>query len=241
MRTLLASILLTGAALFSAASFAQDKPKSAQAEAKSSPPATTTPALNNAPEPLKGIITNSLISDAPLPSDHVMGSKDAKVILIEYASLSCPHCAHFYGSIMPDIKKKYIDTGKIRYILRQFPLNEPALIGAILVNCVGQGNSDKYYLFNSVLFDAQSKWAFDGNWKPALQTIAAVGGVSKEQFDSCVNNKDSEMAALSAKKAAMDELHVSHTPYFFIGGEAYNGDITIEDISKFIDSKLDAK
>lgn len=241
MRIILASILLMGATLFSAASFAQDKPKEITEAKSPPPPASTSPAPSAAPEPLKGIITNSLISDAPLPSDHVLGSKDAKVLLIEYASLSCPHCAHFYGSIMPDIKKKYIDTGKIRYILRQFPLNEPALVGAILVNCVGQGDTDKYYLFNSVLFDAQSKWAFDGNWKSALETISAVGGVSKEQFNSCINNKDSEMAIIKAKKIAMDELHVSHTPYFFIGGEAYNGDITLEDLSKFIDSKLNAK
>ncbi len=194
-----------------------------------------------APELPHGIITNHLVADAPLPSDFVMGKKDAPVVMIEYASLSCPHCGHFANSILPELEKKYIDTGKVRYVLRQFPINEPAFKAAMLVNCLGEESVDKYYLFNKVLFDSQSKWAFDGNWQEALQTIAAVGGVDKTKFDSCINDKSREEAVLKAKKAALDELKVPHTPYFFIAGEAYNGDKSLEDISKFIDAKLSKK
>ncbi len=238
MKQLLRSAIFSVVTLFAASSLAADGnlPTS-----KPAAPISTSPATSGMPESLKGIITNPLISDAPLPTDHMLGNKDAKVTMIEYASLSCPHCAHFYSSVMPDIQKKYIDTGKIRYILRQFPLNEPAFRAAMLVNCVGEGNTDKYYLFNKVLFDAQSKWAFDGNWQSALQTISAVGGVSKDQFNSCLNNKPRENAIIEDKKRAMDEIKVSHTPYFFIGNETYDGDITIESMSKFIDSKLAEK
>ena len=102
------------------------------------------------------------LSQAPLSTDYVKGNPDASVVVIEYASLTCPHCAQFFNKQFPTIKEKYIDTGKIRFILRQFPLNEPALKAAVLVDCIGEKEgADRYYTFNHVLFDAQSKWAFD--------------------------------------------------------------------------------
>ena len=239
MKKLLTSSIFAISVLFANTSFAADDVKPTSTPAAKA--ATETPKTPEAPKIPEGIITNKLISDAPLPSDYVLGNKDAKVIMIEYASLSCPHCAHFYTAIMPDIQKKYIDTGKIRYILRQFPLNEPAIKGAMLVNCMGEQSTEKYYLFNKVLFDAQSKWAFDGNWQSALETIAAVGGVNKEQFTACITNLPRENAILKTKMEAMNDLKVPHTPYFFIGGEAFNGDITLEAMTQFIDSKLAKK
>ncbi len=239
MKKLFASSVFAISILFANTSFAAESLASPPSPAKKI--ATEAGKAHEEPALPQGIITNKIISDAPLPSDHVLGNKDASVIIIEYASLSCPHCAHFFGSIMPDIQKKYIDTGKIRYILRQYPLNEPALRGAMLVNCMGEQSTEKYYLFNKVLFDSQSKWAFDGNWQSALETISAVGGVSKEQFNACINNTPRETAALKIKMEAMNELKIPHTPYFFIGGEAYNGEITLEALSQLIDSKLTKK
>lgn len=223
-------------ALLAGNSFAADAPV-----ATTSPVTKIAQEANKVPERPEGIITNKLVTNAPLPSDFVLGKKDAPVVMIEYASLTCPHCAHFYATIMPELQKKYIDTGKVRYILRQFPLNDPALKGAMLVNCVGKESSERYYLFNKVLFDAQNKWAFDGDWQSGLATIASVGGVSNEQFLACINSTDGETEVLKAKMEATNELKVPHTPYFFIGGEAYNEDITIENISRFIDAKLAKK
>ncbi len=188
-----------------------------------------------------GRATSYMVKDAPLPSDLVMGKTTAPIVMVEYASLSCPHCAHFSSAVMPELEKKYIETGKLKYILRQFPLNEPALKGAMLLDCVGEQDKDRYYVFARVLFDAQSKWAFDGDFMSGLETIANVGGVNKEQFRSCVNNTEREMKVLEAKKKASEELDIPHTPYFFIGGEVYNGDRTFEAVSKFIDSKLAAR
>ncbi|MEZ5690909.1 MAG: thioredoxin domain-containing protein [Rickettsiales bacterium] len=189
------------------------------------------------------ITDDSMVKNAPLPTDYTMGSKDAPVVMIEYASLSCPHCAHFYAQIMPELKKNYIETGKMLYILRQYPLNLPALKGAILVGCVGEKQgSEKYYLFNKVLFDSQSKWAFDGgSWFPGLEKIAALGGINKEEFANCVNDKKREEAVIIEKKKAMDELAVPHTPYLFIAGKPYTGDLTISAISSVIDSALKKK
>lgn len=185
-----------------------------------------------------GKSVSSLVTDAPFKGDYVMGVDDAPIVIVEYASLSCPHCAHFSNNVLPELEKKYIDTGKVRYVLRQFPLNEPALKGAMLLECVGEQNTEKYFIFAKVLFDAQSKWAFDGNYMSGLETIAAVGGLSKDQFQNCVNNTDREMAVLKIKKQAVEELQVPHTPYFYIAGEVYEGDRSIEAMSAFIDQKL---
>jgi protein-disulfide isomerase len=185
-----------------------------------------------------GQVTSTLITMAPLPSDYVKGDAKAPLVMVEYASLSCPHCAHFSNSVLPELEKRYINTGKMRYILRQFPLNESALKGAMLLYCVGDQNPDKYYVFSKVLFDAQSKWAFDGNYLAGLETIAAVGGVTKDQFANCVSSTDREMAVLRDKKLANDELKIPHTPYIYIGNEAYEGDRSVENVSAFIDAKL---
>ena len=185
-----------------------------------------------------GKVTDSVITDAPLMGDFVMGKDTAPVVIIEYASLSCPHCAHFSNAVLPEIEKNYIKTGKVRYILRQFPLNEAALKGAMLLDCVGSQDEKKYYTFARVLFDAQSKWAFDTNFMAGLETIAAVGGLTHDQFNSCVNNTDRETRLLKAKKSAMDDLKIPHTPYIYIGDEVYEGERTPEKMGAFIDAKL---
>lgn len=244
---------LTALLMFSALpAFAQDidvdtgdtkKPAVAQPHVPSATPATDiSKEPNLKPKDGSGGTPSSyLIKDAPLPGDHTMGAKTAPILIIEYASMSCPHCAHFSNTILPELQKRYIDTGSVRYILRQFPLNEPALKGAMLLDCVGEQDNDRYFIFAKVLFDAQNKWAFDGNFMSGLETIAGVGGVSKEQFQSCMSSTDRETKVLKAKKLATDELKIPHTPYFYIGGEAYEGDKSVEEMSKFIDAKLAEK
>lgn len=192
-------------------------------------------------KPLVGKVDNTLIADAPLPSDFVLGKKSAKIVVVEYASLSCPHCAHFSNVVLPELQKKYIDTGKIRYVLRQFPHNEPAFKGAMLVHCVGEKDREKYFTFTRVLFDAQNKWAFDGGFEQNLQSIAAVGGVSAEEFKACMDNTKLETQLLQDKKQASDELKIDGVPAFFIGGEVYSGERSLEAISKFIDAKISKK
>ena len=185
-----------------------------------------------------GITTASQIIDAPLKSDFVMGSASAPITMIEYASLSCPHCGHFSATVLPVLQKDYIDTGKMRYILRQFPLNEAALKGAMLLDCIGEQNPEKYYVFAKVLFDAQSKWAFDSNFMAGLETIATVGGLTKDQFQNCTGTTEREVKVLKQKKLAEDEIKIPHTPYIFIGNEAYEGDRSPAAIEKFIDKKI---
>lgn len=221
--------------------FAADMPKPPEApKADMKPPAPLPgapfqePDLKHPPKP-----NSYLVKDAPLPGDFVIGKITAPIMMIEYASMSCPHCAQFSNTVLPELQKKYIDTGNMRYILRQFPLNEPALKAGMLLQCIGEQNTEKYYVFAHVLFESQAKWAFDTNFLSSLETIATVGGISKEQFASCTGSTDREMRLLQAKKTATDELKIPHTPYIIIGGEPYEGDRTVEAISQVIDAKLD--
>lgn len=241
MRNLIALTLLSALLISSLALAAAPQPAAPQVAEK---PAKEVPADTSKDPHLKvvqgsgGMSKSRLVTDAPINSDYVMGKDSAPLIMIEYASLTCPHCAHFSNTVLPDLEKKYIETGKMRYILRHFPLNEPALKAAMLTECVGEQSHSRYYVFSRVLFDAQNKWAFDGNYMAGLETIANVGGISKDEFMNCLTNTDREMRVLKVKKDATDELKVPHTPYIFIGGEVYEGERTVPAVSAFIDAKL---
>jgi len=236
MRTIL--ILASTLALLAGAATAQDAPKMSvppQNKPMGAPDEDPTVKVTGGKPVLVDVPS---IKNAPLKTDKVLGDRKAPVVLVEYASLSCPHCAHFSTTILPALEKKYITTGKMAYVLRQFPLNEPALRGAMLLQCVGESSEEKYYTFSRVLFEAQPKWAFDGNFLTGLETIATVGGVSKQQFNACVNNKDVEVKVLEAKKAANDELKIPHTPYVIINGVAYEGEHTVDDVSAAIEQAI---
>lgn len=233
--TLLSVLLISSLAI---AEPAPTAPKIAEKPAKEVPADTSKDPHLKLLNGSGGMVKSPLITEAPLRSDYVMGKDSAPLVMVEYASLSCPHCAHFSNTVLPELEKKYIETGKMRYVLRQFPINEPALKAAMLVECVGEQSHSRYYTFSRVLFDAQNKWAFDGNYMSGLETIANVGGLSKEEFQSCLSNTDREMRVLKVKKDATDELQIPHTPYIYIGGEVYGGDRTVPAVSQFIDAKL---
>jgi protein-disulfide isomerase len=171
----------------------------------------------------------------PKEDDIVVGVPSAKVTLVEYASLSCPHCAHFHNDVLPELKKKYIDFGNLRVVFRHFPLNGSALSGAITVNCVPTNERQKYL---KVLFATQDKWAFDSNYKDAISNIVNVGGLTKERFEACQNDKKIEEAIILVRKEAGEMSWVNSTPTFFINGKKFEGEKTIEDFSKAIDPLL---
>ena len=120
------------------------------------------------PKDSGGFSNSELITKAPLENDFTLGDPKAPLVMVEYVSMTCPHCAHFSTTVLPALQKKYIDTGKMKYILRQFPLNEPALKATMLLYCVGEQSPEKYFVFAKVLFEAQNKWAFDSNYMSGL-------------------------------------------------------------------------
>ncbi len=167
--------------------------------------------------------------------DVALGAEDAPVTMIEYASLSCGHCATFHNDVYPVLKERFVDTGKLRFVFRHFPLNEPALRGSLLVNCVA---AEKQESFLRTLFKAQDKWAFDRGFLQNLKNIARVGGMKEADFDACMVDADQEKALLEGRLKASQVLGVSSTPTFFINGEMFKGHKPEQFISK-IESLLD--
>jgi protein-disulfide isomerase len=188
-----------------------------------------------APEPELGqkLTKSEVLSIRPY--DIIMGKEDAPVTIFEYSSLSCPHCASFHNDVLPELKTKYIDTGKVKLVARNFPTNPPALSGSMLTMCV---DKEQYYPFLKVLFRMQDKWAFSLDHKDNLKKIASVGGVSHEDFDACMANAYIEKKVLGIRRDAEQHLDIQATPSFFINNEVIQGAGTIEGFSEIIDKQL---
>jgi protein-disulfide isomerase len=166
--------------------------------------------------------------------DMVMGSESAPVTIIEYASMSCVHCAHFAVETFPKLKERYIDTGKVRYIFREFPL-EPVAVGAsMLIRC---GEKDKHFALIDLLFHTQHQWYVQSPLEP-LFNVLKQAGYSRETFNACLDTKGNEhskktLEAIEASRNyASDKLKVSSTPTFFINGKRVAGALSIEEMEK---------
>jgi protein-disulfide isomerase len=154
------------------------------------------------------------------PDDRILGQPDAPVTIIEYASLTCPHCAHFTVDVLPKLKPKWIDTGKAKLVLRDYPLDEPALRAAMIARCAP---ADKFYAFADTFFQDQQQWVLAKDYKAALARLALLGGMTKAQFDACLADKSVEDKVLQSRLAATQQLGVNSTPTFFINGTKFDG------------------
>lgn len=179
-----------------------------------------------------------LMKSEALP-DMAMGSDKAPVTIVEYASMTCPHCAHFDEETFPALKKKYIDTGKVRYILREFPLDPLAAAAFMLARCTGKDDEDKYYAMVDTLFRQQMQWAVEKPIPPLL-AIAKQAGFTEKSFDACLANQKLLDDIQKVRQRAIDTFKVHSTPTFFINGSVHVGALSIEDMSKLIDPYLKA-
>ncbi len=174
----------------------------------------------------------------PKPTDIIMGDANALVTIVEYASLSCPHCAHFAQNVLPEIEKQFITTGKVKLVFRHFPLNEPAIKGAEVVECA-QGNNLNRENFLKALFSMQQQWAFSEKFLDDLKKIALVGGLDSAALESCLSDKDLETRILAGRQEAEARLAVTATPTFFINGKKYEGEVSAEGFTKAINAALE--
>ncbi len=171
----------------------------------------------------------------PKETDHVLGDVNAPVTVVEYVSLTCHHCANSHINVFPDLKKEYIDTGKVRFILRHFPFGETALRAAMVTECA----NDKFYTFAKVMFQTQSKWAFSANPISGLRSLANVGGMSNETFDACLADKELETRIIEGVKDAAKHLSINATPTFFVNGKAMRGGQSFSTLSIEINAQLE--
>ena len=172
----------------------------------------------------------------PIDEDIVLGSENAPITLIEYASLSCGHCANFYNDVFPELKAKYIDTGKVKFILRDFPFNAAALHGSILARCVSK---DNYYDVVHTLFAEQKKWAFDQYFIENLATYGKQYGVTREQFNVCVGDKQLQEKIMERMQEGRKKFAIDSTPSFVLNGQKTEGLNSISRLTKVLDAVLE--
>ncbi len=174
-----------------------------------------------------------LMKPGPL-GDEALGADNAPVTIIEYASMTCPHCAHFELTTFPELKQKYIDTGKVRFILREFPFDPVAAGAFMLARCAGK---DKFYPMVELLFRTQQTWAVDHPLQPMLNVVKQAG-FTEDSFKACLANQKVLDGIEAVRKRAADEFHVDSTPTFFINGKKYNGAMSFDEMAKLIDPLL---
>ena len=184
------------------------------------------------PPPPRGL--SDLMEPGPM-GDKILGEENAPVTIIEYASMTCPHCATFHIQMLPGIKEKYIDTGKVKLIFREFPFDSRAVAAFMLARCA----DDKFYFpMVDVLFKQQAQWSQAEDPRPALLQIGKLAGFTQESFEACLKNQQVLDSVNSVKIKAEKQYGVNATPFFFINGEKYTGNYSIEEMSAAIDKLL---
>lgn len=173
-----------------------------------------------------------LLAPGPLP-EKVLGDATAPNTLIEYSSLTCPHCASFHKKVVPELKLKYIETGKVRYIVREFPLGTMAFAAAMLTRCVAD---DKYFAFLGVLFQKQEEWApgpKEGR-QARLFKMAQQAGFTQETFEKCLTDNELRDGITEIRQKAAETFGVNSTPTVFVNGKMVKGPQTMAEINKYL-------
>lgn len=179
--------------------------------------------------------TASALTTEEMLAAGTVGSDKAPVTIIEYASLTCPHCADFANHTFETLKAKYIDTGKVRFTYRDFPFDQAGLRAAMMARCAGP---DRFFGFIAVLFKSQASWTQAQDPIAELAKIGRLGGMTKEQFDACVNDKALMDGILKGRLEAEQKLQVNATPTFIINGVKHEGYMPIEEFDKILEPLL---
>ncbi len=189
--------------------------------AKPSEPATPVAASDD---------TSALMVPGPL-GDRALGDPKAPVTVIEYASMTCSHCQRFHSSTYPALKAKYIDTGKVYFIFREYPLDLLALAASTLARCAP---AERYFPIVDLLFDTQRNWAFGEDPKTALFNTVKQAGFTQASFEACLKDQKIVDGINWVKDRAANDFGVDSTPSFFFNGEKASGEMSIQEIDKLI-------
>lgn len=184
----------------------------------------------------------AVLKPGALP-EMALGPEDAKVQIVEYMSMTCPHCANFHNKTFDEIKKKYVDSGKVRFIIREFPFDPRAAAAFMLARCNPQkpeelGSALQYFPMVSMLFKQQETWAAAQDGRAALMQMAKMAGYTQQSFEACLTNQKLLDDVNSVRERGAKDFGVNSTPTFLINGKRYSGDMTVETMSALIDSFL---
>jgi protein-disulfide isomerase len=169
--------------------------------------------------------------------DMALGPANASVTITEFASMTCPHCAAFNETVFPKIKSEYVDTGKVRYVFREFPLDIKAAAGSMLARCIAKDDAGKYFAVIDMLFRQQNDWVVK-NTTETLTRIGKQAGLSQQAVEDCLKDQALLDKIAADQKYASDVLKVDSTPTFFINGEKIKGETSFEEFDKRIKALL---
>jgi protein-disulfide isomerase len=170
-------------------------------------------------------------------TELVIGKADAPVEIVEYASLSCPACEHFHANIYPMIKKDYIDTGKVKFIFRDFPTNTPGLAAAMIARCAGP---ERHEGMVDIFFDTQKQWAHSDNPLQALTMVSRMAGLGPTDVDQCLKNTTLMNGIQEKAKKAHEEMGVAATPTVFVAGKEVEHAQDVAKMKEAIEAALKA-
>lgn len=190
------------------------------------------PEINNIEEDSRKLLSAEKILEIN-SNDIVIGKKNATITIIEYSSLTCPHCAEFHNYAFNLLKKNYIDKGMVLYVHRNFINNSPDLIASMLAHC-----SNQYTKFIQVLFENQESWAFREDYENSLHNIAKLSGMESSKIKNCINNKNLSNIIYQNTIDASKILNVKSIPTFFINGKKIDGAPEYSDLAKILDNLL---
>ena len=179
-----------------------------------------------------------LMVPGPL-GEMALGPANAPVTVIEYASMTCSHCASFAINTLPKFKTDYIDTGKVRYILREFPLDPLAAAGFMLARCAANGDANKYFAMVDTLFHQQGTWVVQKPLPPLL-AIGKQAGLNEKAVEDCLANQTMVEGIEAVRKRGVEKLGVSSTPTFFVNGQKAPGALSYDELVRLVTPYLKA-
>lgn len=207
--------------------------------AKEAAPATPGVPAQAPQEPEKPATVDAaeLLKPGPLP-ENILGKDDAPVTIVEYASLSCSHCANFHTKTFPMLKRDYIETGKVRLVFRDFPFDMVAMAGTMISRCAPK---EKFFDLTATLFEQQQQWAFGNDPEKALRDLAYANGFTQESFDACLQRQDIYDGVIEVRRRGYETFSVDSTPTLIVNGVVYRGALSPAQMEAAIKPFLEKK
>ena len=168
-------------------------------------------------------------------ADRVLGQKNAAITIIEYASMTCPHCAEFHAGPFQTLKKEYIETGKVKFIYRDYPLDRLALAAAMMARCAPK---ERYYPIIEIIYRTQENWAKQADPTAALSQIGLLSGISKDAYDNCLRNKEIYEGVMKIRNEGREKFNIQSTPTILMNEKKINGNITSKNLRLTLDAQL---
>jgi protein-disulfide isomerase len=181
------------------------------------------------------VAINNLYPLKEILSDRILGKSNAPVTIIEYASMTCPHCSEFHTGPFQVLKKEYIRTGKVKFIYRDFPLDRLAVAAAMMARCAPK---DRYYAILNIIYSTQQDWAKEADPTLALSRIGLLAGISDAKYKACVGNKEIYEGIIKIRTDGTKQYEIQSTPTVIVNGNTVKGEVTIKHLRNVIDAEL---